>query len=536
MANIPSSFTIPGTFVTIQGTGTVTTSGNNVILMAKSTSLTQGYGVTFDITSEINATYTPKAVTLNSAGTGYAVNDTIILNNTGTITVTKVDASGGISTFTSDLSTNPVLSDMAGTGIIGSGGTGSGASFDITSNTLDSYKVSGVNVNNGGTGYHVGDSFTINGATVTVTAIGSSGNVSAINFVVTTQALDSDPAGTSISPSATNTISGPVNTLTYAQSQTDIDQLFGSSSDISRMYARYRAVDIVLPVYVIVSESDSSTDITTCLNTIAEASFSFIFSPFSSSDAIKAFENFFSVRYGYASELYGIHITSKTDTVSNLISYGSTVNSEYTTVVGFPVGSVDDDVVKAAAVGGVIAPSLASDPSLPIQLMELDVAASGSGFAIPDRLALFNAGIATTKEDSAGNVYLERSRTTYQTNADGVSDDTYQDTETLPQVTLVAETFRTGVNTKYFTNRMKLAQDSDNVIAGMNIATPSAIKATLISLYDNMVNDGLVTDADTFSKSVTVTIKTRGVVEVYAPVTLINQLRAIDININFSKN
>ncbi|MBS0984467.1 hypothetical protein [Gluconobacter cerinus] len=535
MTSIPSSFTIPGTFVTIQGTGSATSNAGTVILMAASTSLTQGSGVTFDITSQSTTTYTPKTVAINASGTGYAVNDIINLNNVGTLTVTKVDTSGAISTFTSSLSTEALVSNMAATGVSGTGGSGTGATFDITSNTLNSYAVSGVEVNAQGSGYHVGDVFTLTGATVTVTSINSSGAIITTNFVATTQALTSDPSSTNISPIATTTITGPVNTLTYADSQSTVDGLFGTASDISRMYARYRAVDITLPVYVIAAASDSTADITACLNSIPEASFSLIASPFNSSGSVKAFGTYFDVRYGYASELYGIHITSKTDTVSNLIEYGATVNSEYSTVVAFSEGSVDDDVVKAAALAAVIAPSLASDPSLPIQLMNLDVAASGNAFTIPDRLSLFNAGLTTTKEDSAGDVYLERSRTTYQTNADGVSDNTYQDTETLPQVTLVAETFRTGVNTKFFTNRMKLSPDSSTVIAGQNIATPSAIKATLISLYQNMVQAGLVTDATTFANSVTVTIKSAGVVSVYAPVTLIEQLRQIDININFTK-
>lgn len=535
MANIPSSFTIPGTFVTIQGTGSATSQTDNVILMSAATALTAGSGATFDITSQDTITYTPNTVKLDASGTGYAVNDVINLTNVGSVTVTAVGTSGDISTFTSNLSTQAVAADMSGTGISGTGGKGTGATFTITSNTLNAYSVSSVAVNAEGSGYHVGDVLTLIGGTATVSAVNSSGGVRTINFVASTNSLSSNPSGTNVAPSNTTTIAGPVNTLTYADSQATVDGLFGTASDISRMYARYRDNDETLPVYVITSESDSASDISTCLNSIPEESFSVIVSPFSSSDAVLAFETYFNVRYGYASELYGIHITSKTDTVSNLIEYGATVNSEYTTVVAFAQGSVDDDVVKAAALAAVIAPSLASDPSLPLQLMELDVAASGNPFTIPDRLSLFNAGLATTKENSAGDVYLERSRTTYQTDADGVADDTYQDTETLPQVTLVAETFRTGVNTKFFTNRMKLSSDSSTVIAGQNIATPSAIKATLISLYKNMVQAGLVTDETTFSNSVTVTITSPGVVSVYAPVTLIEQLRQIDININFTK-
>lgn len=536
MTNIPSSFTIPGTFITIEGTGDATSGSNNVILLAQSTALTAGTGATFDITSTEITTYTPKAVTLNAAGTGYAVNDTIVINNVGTITVTKIGTDGAISTISASLLNESFTMDMSGTGLTGTtSGSGTGATFDVTSTTNNQFVMASVSVNQAGTGYHVGDSFTFPAGTATVSRIGANGNITDLTFVETTNTVAADPAGTGITATKTNTISGPVNTLTYASSQSSVDSVYGSASDISRMYARYRTVDTVSPVYVIVSNSDSAEDLTTCLNTIAEQSFSVIASPFNSSSSLSAFDTFFDTRYGYASELYGIHLTVKTDTVANLITYGAGNNSKYTTVVGFAPGSIDDDVVKAAAVAAVIAPSLASDPSIPLQLMELNVAPATSGFSIPDRLSLFNSGLATTKETAANEVYLERSRTTYQTNADGVSDDTYQDTETLPQVTLVSTTFRTGVNSKYFTNGMKLAADSSTVIAGQNVATPSAIKATLISLYKNMASAGLVTDEDNFSKNVTVTIKSRGVVSVYAPVTLVEQLRQINIEIDFTK-
>lgn len=84
-----------------------------------------------------STSYTPKAISLADAGTGYAVGDTVTIANAGTLTITGV-TSGAISTYTSALSTTASATDMAGTGVsqTSTSGSGTGATFDITSNEI----------------------------------------------------------------------------------------------------------------------------------------------------------------------------------------------------------------------------------------------------------------------------------------------------------------------------------------------------------------------------------------------------------------
>ncbi|WP_153467146.1 hypothetical protein [Komagataeibacter medellinensis] len=539
MVDIASDFIIPGTFVTINGTGTTTNASNAVVIMAVNSALTDGSGVTFNITSTDAITFKPASLTLNAGGTGYVVGDVVTVNNVGTAIVKTVDANGVITAITPSLYTQPLVSDMTATGIDGTGGKGTGATFNATSTKIDSYAINGVSVNNAGSGYHLGDKFTVSNATITVTGLNANTGVNAVSFTTDGTGLSSDPAASGVSPTATDTIDGPVNTLTYAGSLANVQSIFGVSADITRAYDRYINVDSVTPVYLITCASASVSDIQTALNAIQETPFTVLATTFSDSDQILAIKTFFDARYNYASELYGIHVSARTDTVTNLLAYGATVNSEYSTIVGFAPGSVDDDVVKMAAVAAVIAPSIAADPSAPIQLLAVDVTPSGNGFSITERNSIFNAGVAITKEDSAGDVYLERSRTTYQTNAAGTPDDTYQDTETLPTVAVCSETFRNDCNTAFFDTGMKIVDSATlasngGSITNKNVVTTAGIKAQLISTYNTLINSGLCQDAATFNSNVSVVLKSKGVVAVYCPITLVEQLRQIQINIDFS--
>lgn len=530
MANLPTNFVIPGPFVTINGTGTSTTTNGNVILFAASTALTAGSGVIVTFSYSNSTSFTPKAITLNAGGSGYAVNDSITVGQAGTITVTAVDAGGAITTFTSTLNTGTTTYDPSGTGVAGAGGSGTGATFDVTSNSITSYTADGFTVVNGGSGFHVGDQLTYHSGSIKVTSVDSNGAVVNGDIVITEPVTSQE---SNVSPLQITTVSGPVNELYYPADQADVNSTFGVTSDIARMYARYVANDSISPVYVLTSNSDSQADVVAALSTIISTEFSVIVSPFSDSLNVNAFDQFFDQRYSYAYEQYGIHLTAKTAGVADLIQYGTTVNSKYTSVAAFPEGSVDDDVVKAAAFASVVAPSIAADPAMPLQLLSLDVAVSSTTFSQSNRNALFNAGLAITKQNTAGEVILERSRTTYQTSADGVADDTYQDTETLPVITTVSQLVRTRLNTDFFEKRMKLAPDSTNVV-GPNIATPAAIRSSVISEYQNCVGLGYVTDLDSFTKNLSVSILRVGVVGVVMNVTLIQQLRQIDITLNFT--
>ena len=97
-----------------------------------------GTGATFNVTSTDSAgSYTVASITLNAIGSGYVVGDVLTIGTAGTYTVSAVTTAvtgGTIETFAVTKSTTEETTNFAGT-IAGTGGTGTGASFVVTTNS-----------------------------------------------------------------------------------------------------------------------------------------------------------------------------------------------------------------------------------------------------------------------------------------------------------------------------------------------------------------------------------------------------------------
>ena len=166
-----------------------------------------GTGALFHVETTSSTTYLPKAASLNAAGTGYKVNDTITLTNVGVLTVTAIGTDGAVSTYTSALNGTAKSTDMAGTGIAqaSTSGSGTGATFDVTSTSTTVYPLSSVIMTSGGKGYTVGDNLTVGEGLATykvetVTTAQAGGVIQTGVANVKTTHYTVDMAGTGISP------------------------------------------------------------------------------------------------------------------------------------------------------------------------------------------------------------------------------------------------------------------------------------------------------------------------------------------------
>lgn len=199
------------------GTDTSISSGTDTLSTSNFTTDPSGYkiastggtgsGASFNVTSTSSIMYVPSEITLDVAGSGYAVNDTITLTNTGTVTVETIGSSGEILTISSVLDTTPQNSDMSGTGIVGtSTGSGTGASFNITSTSGTYYSVTGITLNDVGIGYKVNDVLTVGSSygTYTITELQqlSSGAITSYTFVSTGTEYSSDQTSDSVTITA----------------------------------------------------------------------------------------------------------------------------------------------------------------------------------------------------------------------------------------------------------------------------------------------------------------------------------------------
>ena len=133
-----------------------------------------------------------------------------------------------------------------------------------------------------------------------------------------------------------------------------------------------------------------------------------------------------------------------------------------------------------------------------------------------------------------GTPVLERAITTYQTNAAGVADDSFLNVEPNETLAYVCRDLQQDSATTFA--RKKIAPDTTTVVpsAGSNIVTPSLIKAHVIARYRYLESLGYVVDSATFAKSCVVEYAGNGRVNVFAPITLMGQLRIMAFLVDFS--
>ncbi|MEO6116917.1 MAG: phage tail sheath subtilisin-like domain-containing protein, partial [Pseudolysinimonas sp.] len=236
-----------------------------------------------------------------------------------------------------------------------------------------------------------------------------------------------------------------------------------------------------------------------------------------------------SGRWSWQTEIYGHCFTAKRGTQGALATFGTALNDQHLSVIGFN-DSPSPSYVWAAALAGAAAPSLRADPAVPLQTLAIAGVLAPpvqSRFLPSQRNTLLYDGISTFRTDPAGAVLIENLITTYQVNAQGQADNAYLEVETMFTLMTVLRIFA-GLFTSKFA-RVKLGADGVRYPPGSNVVTPSTIKAELIALYRSLEDAGLVQNSDAFAAAVTVTknAQNAGRVDVLLPVTLIGQLRTV---------
>lgn len=158
-----------------------------------------GNGATFNITSK--NVYKVSSILMNNPGINYSINDVLTLtNNAGFATVTSVTTAGNILNQTYTLSTTPLMTNMAGTNLASTGGNGTGATFDITSNAQTLFTPASITLNNAGENYAVNDTITLtNIGVVTVLTVGDNGSISTISSKLSNVEQTTDMSGSAVS-------------------------------------------------------------------------------------------------------------------------------------------------------------------------------------------------------------------------------------------------------------------------------------------------------------------------------------------------
>lgn len=205
-------------------------------------------------------------------------------------------------------------------------------------------------------------------------------------------------------------------------------------------------------------------------------------------------------RWAYNRQLYGHVYSALRGTLSALVTFGQTRNDPHVTVAGFEPDVPTPADEYAAVYAGCNAVFLNANVSRPTQTGELvgvKAARAGRRFLWSERQSLLNYGIATSVVQS-GAVLIDRAITTYQKNAQGFTDASYLDSETLHQSAEFLRRMRLVI-AKY--GRHSAASDGTRFGAGAAVVTPKVMAAELDAEYRRMEEDGLVENFAAWKKA-----------------------------------
>jgi phage tail sheath gpL-like len=205
-------------------------------------------------------------------------------------------------------------------------------------------------------------------------------------------------------------------------------------------------------------------------------------------------------RWSYSSQIFGHVFSARVDTVSDLLTLGTSLNDQHLTIIGYNALSPSSAWLRLAARVGSIVPSLKNQPNRPLQtLLAYGVLgeAESDDISFANKQSLLSAGIALEVPSTSGPQVL-RMVTTYQTNKYGVSDTSYLDTETLFQCMAVTRQLKAAITTNL--PRALLADDGTRLPATPAddtpvMVTPTVVRGILIAEY-LILEDLLLTERD----------------------------------------
>ena len=150
---------------------------------------------------------------------------------------------------------------------------------------------------------------------------------------------------------------------------------------------------------------------------------------------------------------------------------------------------------------------LADDPAANTYDTKVTGLIGGMDFSFWDRQKLLEAGIATYRLDTTGNVLIERLVTSYTENTDGGRDTSYLDV----QVTETVDAVRTYINAeakkKY--KDWKLASTEENFGSAAKVMTPGVFRSFLAMLYSEVFikEKQWCQDFENYKRSIIVEVK-----------------------------
>lgn len=199
--------------------------------------------------------------------------------------------------------------------------------------------------------------------------------------------------------------------------------------------------------------------------------------------------------YNIQSIGYGVEMGSYNTIQAN----GKLRNSEFVSIMGVE-GAPQAPWIWASSLVAVASDQLTNDPSAPITGTEIPgLKAPRKCWKWQARNELLYSGVSTFTTDKAGNVYLEKLITTYQTDPQGYPDASYLSIH-VPELVRNIRRVQQALLASAF-RQYKLTDHPERHAGGQKIASPATIVAFLYGIYGKHLVDQRSWCTDTFPDS-----------------------------------
>lgn len=298
---------------------------------------------------------------------------------------------------------------------------------------------------------------------------------------------------------------------------------------------------IVGGIVTALAGGSGTPDLTTPLANLGSTEYDWIAAPYADTSTLNTGRAFLSDqngRWSPAQQLFGHYTTSWVgQTLSTLTTFGAGRNDQHATIFGgFGSGASPTPAWEiAASLVGIETLHLANPPELsrPLQTLQLPGILpprdKSTWWTTAERQALYMDGIAAGKVNVDGTVQIDRMVTTYQQTAAGVPDQTFLDIETMAQGMYSMRYFRVAVTNAW----SRAAFADENPYHLPNVATPAALRQTLIYAYNALCALGVAQHPELFQQYVVVQKDQLDPdrANAYIPENVVGQLRVFAANV-----
>jgi phage tail sheath gpL-like len=240
-------------------------------------------------------------------------------------------------------------------------------------------------------------------------------------------------------------------------------------------------------------------------------------------------------RWAATAMLYGHVFAAYRGTVSGRGTFGTGLNSQHMTILGY-YNSPTPAWLEAADWAGAHAAIIRTNPALGVVNQPLALLAPpvGDVDAPGDRNVMLHDGISTFRVDATGQCVIDRSITTYQLNPSGAPDDAYLNTNLLFQAAYAVRYIRSQI-TSQFVNKI-LVPDGAAIGPGSPATTPSLVFQVAVAIYAYLASQFVVQNVDTFARNGFARSGSKGQVQLYLPIDFSDQVIQVAALIQFRQS